>query len=205
MGGIGIADRRRAAALPDPIDNGDRIMLPRYTVSVLVALVLAGCSSVPEEPLPTVDRVELSRFMGDWYVIAAIPTFFERQAYNAVETYRLMDNGAVHTTFSFRDGGFDGALKRYHSTGYIRDSKTNAVWGVQFVWPFKADYRVMYLAPDYSVTVIGRLRRDYVWIMARSPSLADEEYERLVRLVAEAGYDTDTLRKVPQGWRQGSS
>ncbi len=170
----------------------------RLTLSLLISLLLAGCQSLPERPLPTVDNVELSRFMGDWYVIAAIPTFLERNAYNAVESYRLLENGAVGTTFSFRSGGFNGKLKRYHSAGYIKDRKSNAVWGVQFIWPFKADYRVMYLTTDYSVTIIGRLRRDYVWIMARRPSLPYSEYDRLVDLVAAAGYDTSKLRKVPQ-------
>lgn len=179
-------------------------MIRRVTIALIISLVLAGCRSVPEQPLPTVERVELPRFMGDWYVIAVIPTFFERDAYNAVESYRLTDDGAVETTFSFRKGGFDGPLKRYHSTGYIRDAESNAVWGVQFIWPFKADYRVMYLAPDYSVTIIGRVRRDYVWIMARSPSVADSEYGRLVEVVADAGYDTSKLQKVPQRWPQAA-
>lgn len=176
-------------------------MIRRIFIALMMSWVLVGCHSVPAPPLPTVERVELSRFMGDWYVIAAIPTFLERGAYNAVESYRLNDDGAVETTFSFRKGGFDGALKRYHSIGYVRDTESNAVWGVQFLWPFKADYRVMYLAPDYSVTIIGRLRRDYVWIMARRPSIADSEYNRLVALIADAGYDISKLQKVPQRWR----
>ncbi len=179
-------------------------MIRRVTVALMISLLLASCNSVPAQPLPTVERVELPRFMGDWYVIAAIPTYLERRAYNAVESYRLNDDGAVDTTFSFRKGGFDGTLKRYHSTGYIRDTHSNAVWGVQFIWPFRSDYQVMYLAPDYSVTIIGRMRRDYVWIMARRPSVADSEYQRLVDLVADAGYDTSKLQKMQQRWQEGS-
>lgn len=171
---------------------------------MMLGVLAAACHSVPEQPLPTVERVDLSRFMGDWYVIAAIPTFLERGAYNAVESYRLNADGAVETVFTFRKGGYDGKLKRYRSVGYIDDPDSNAVWGVQFVWPFKADYRVMFIAPDYSVTVIGRLRRDYVWIMAREPSIADDQYADLVKLVADAGYDTSKLEKVPQRWRERS-
>ena len=177
----------------------------RVFLLLSLSLVMAGCQSISQPPLPTVERLELSRFMGDWYVIAAIPTYIERRAHNAVESYRLADNGAIETTFSFRDGGFNGKLKRYHSTGYVEDTTSNAVWGVRFFWPFKADYRVMYLAPDYSVTIIGRLRRDYVWIMARDPNLGDSEYQRLVSLIAGAGYDIRKLQKVPQRWQQTSS
>ena len=33
--------------------------------------------------------MELSKFMGSWYVIANIPTPFEKNAYNAMETYSV--------------------------------------------------------------------------------------------------------------------
>ena len=50
---------------------------------------LAGCQSMPLPPLAPLPKVDLERFMGDWYVIASIPTFIEKDAYNAVESYRL--------------------------------------------------------------------------------------------------------------------
>ena len=46
--------------------------------------------------------------MGDWYVIANIPTFIEKDAYNAIESYRLDDDGTVATTFRFNKGSLDG-------------------------------------------------------------------------------------------------
>jgi apolipoprotein D and lipocalin family protein len=151
------------------------------------------------DPLKPVDHVDLERFMGDWYVIANIPTAIERGAHNAVESYRLDSNGTIATTFTFRDGGFDGARKEYHPRGWVRD-ESNAVWGMQFVWPIKADYRVVYLDDDYSVTVIGRNKRDYVWIMAREPSISEPEYAEIVSLVESMGYDISNLQKVPQQW-----
>jgi apolipoprotein D and lipocalin family protein len=71
---------------------------------------------------------------------------------------------------------------------------------MQFIWPIKADYRIVYLAPDYGQTVIGREKRDYAWIMARTPSIPEGEYRRLVGLLAEQGYAISKIRKVPQRW-----
>jgi apolipoprotein D and lipocalin family protein len=71
---------------------------------------------------------------------------------------------------------------------------------MQFVWPFKADYRVIYLDVDYRTTVIGRNKRDYVWVMAREPIMDAAEFESIVHLIDRAGYDTAELRKVPQQW-----
>ena len=84
--------------------------------------------------------------------------------------------------------------------GYVVDRTSNAVWGMQFVWPIKADYRIAYLSEDYGQTVIARQKRDYVWIMARTPTLSESEYSRLTSFVASMGYDTAKLRKVPQRW-----
>jgi len=161
---------------------------------------LAGCQSIPHAPLATVPRVQLERFMGDWYVIANIPTFLEKSAHNAVESYRLDDDGTIATTFTFREGGFDGPEKRYTPRGYVIESESNAVWGMQFIWPIKADYRIAYLSPDYSQTVIAREARDYVWIMARTPAIPEADYARIVELVGRMGYDTSLIRRVPQRW-----
>ncbi|NIR29653.1 MAG: lipocalin family protein [Gammaproteobacteria bacterium] len=150
--------------------------------------------------METVDHVDLERFMGDWYIIASIPTFLESDAYNAVESYRLDERGRVQTTFTFRAGGFDGPLKRYTPTGYVRDRRTNAVWGMQFVWPFKADYRIVYLAHDYSRTVIAREARDYAWLMARRPSVTESQYTQMVAALRAQGYDVSRLLRVPQRW-----
>ena len=150
------------------------------------------------KPIHTVENVDLNRFMGDWYVIANIPTFIEKNAYNAIETYRLEDDGTVATTFRFNKGSLDGPLKEYHPRGFIRDKESNAVWGMQFIWPFKSEYRIVFLSDDYSKTVIGRSKRDYVWIMARKPAISDEEYAAIVDFLQEQGYDTSKLQKVPQ-------
>jgi apolipoprotein D and lipocalin family protein len=150
--------------------------------------------------MATVDYVDIDRFMGDWYVVANIPTFLEEDAHNAVESYEKNEDGTIATTFSFREGGFDGEPREYHPTGFIKDTSTNALWGMQFIWPVKADYRIVYLDKDYSKTVIGRKARDYVWVMARKPELSDEDYEEIKRFVASIGYDADKLQRVPQRW-----
>ena len=158
---------------------------------------MLGCQTM--KTIHTVDYVDLNRFMGDWYVIANIPTFIEKDAYNAIETYRLDDDGTVATTFRFNKGSLNGPLKEYHPRGYIRDKASNAVWGMQFIWPFKSEYRVMFLSEDYSKTVIGRTKRDYVWIMAREPEIADKEYTSIVNFLQKEGYDVKNLQKVRHG------
>ncbi len=171
--------------------------LVAFTLTTMPSCQMA--TSAPDsEPLKTVAHVDLPRFMGDWYVIANIPTFLERGAHNAVERYRLNDDGTVATTFTFNRNAFDGPVRTLRPKGFIHDRETNAEWRMQFLWPFKAAYLVLYLDDTYETTIVGVPSRKYVWIMARTPVIADEKYCELVAFVARAGYDTGKLQKVPQ-------
>ena len=162
--------------------------------------LLSACAS-RQAPLRTVQHVDLKRYMGDWYVIANIPTFIEKGAHNAVESYRLDADGSIAVTFTFRDGAFDGPPKKYTPRGFVRNDLSNAIWGMQFIWPIKADFRITYLAQDYSQTIISRENRDYVWIMARTPTIPEADYQRLLKIVEAQGYDQDKIQKVPQQWK----
>lgn len=167
-------------------------------VSLVGLLMAAGCATT--RPMETVDQVDIDRFMGDWFVIAHIPAFVEADAYNAVESYERVDEDTIQTTYTFREGGFDGEKEVMKPVGTIKNSDSNAEWGMQFIWPIQAEYLITYIDDDYSTTIVSRSKRDYVWIMARMPQIPDAEYEKLVAIVEAQGYDMSELRKVPQQW-----
>lgn len=164
--------------------------------------LLTACASTPNAPIATASHVDLPRFMGPWYVIASIPTFVEKDAFGAVESYALNSDGTVATTFTFHKGSFDGPLKSMNPRGFVLD-ESNAVWAMQFVWPLRAEYLIAYVDPAYSETIIARNKRDYVWIMARTAQITPERYQYLVDAVDQLGYDVSKLRRVPQ--RAGDS
>lgn len=174
-------------------------MKPKIT-RVLLGLfsaLAASCASHKLPPIQPVAEVDLARFMGDWYVIACTPTWIDSAAYDAIESYRMDADGTIKTTFVFRQGGFDGPVKRYNPRGFVVENTGNAVWGMQFVWPIKAEYIIAELDDDYTSTIIARNARDYVWIMARTPVISDGRYQALLKSVASLGYDIGKLRKVP--------
>lgn len=170
---------------------------------IFLGLLTAGFSScgVPAKlpPQRAMQRhVDLKKFMGDWYVIAHIPTFIEKDAYNAVENYQLTSDGTIATTFTFNQGSLTGPLKTYKPRGFIHNRETNAEWRMQFVWPFKGAYLITFLAADYQTTIVGVPDRKYVWIMARSKTLPAALYEEMVSMLKEKGHDVSKLRRVPQ-------
>jgi apolipoprotein D and lipocalin family protein len=173
--------------------------------AVIAALLVAGCATSSTTTIRPVPQVDLQRFMGDWYVIGNIPTRPERNAFNAVESYTLQADGTIATRFRYREGAFDGELKTMNPVGTVVPGTNNAVWGMQFVWPIKAEYVIVDVDRDYQLTVIGRSDRDYAWIMARTPKIAETSYQAAVARLKALGYSVDNLRRVPQRWPEATT
>jgi len=171
--------------------------LKKYLMMGLLMTLFSACTTTSQPYIATVPKVELPKFMGDWYVIAAIPTFIEKESFNAIENYALDADGTIKTTFTFNKGSLNGPKKTYEPRGFVVENSGNALWGMQFIWPIKAEYKIAYLNADYTQTVIARNARDYVWIMARSPKIDETDYQHLVMFVKNLGYDISMLRKVP--------
>jgi len=175
-------------------------------VAILPFLALLGaCATNDVPPLEAMERkVDLERFMGDWYVIGFIPItlpfFSEEDAHNGIESYRLTDTGLIETTYTFRDGAFDGPEKRFTPKGWVYDKETNAEWRMQFLWPFKAAYLILYLDQDYQKTIIGVPDRNHVWIMSREPEVSEAAYQQMLDYAASLGYEVERVRRVPQRW-----
>jgi apolipoprotein D and lipocalin family protein len=167
--------------------------------TVAAAAALTACLTRTTRPtIAPVAQIDLARFMGDWYVIAHIPARVERDAYAAVESYRLAEDGRVRTTFRYRDGGFDEPVETMEPVATVRAGSGNAVWDMQFVWPVKAEYVIVHVDADYTQTIVGRSKRDYVWLMARTPTISETDYAAHVARIGALGYDTGRLRRVPQ-------
>jgi len=187
------------------MDSRRSVRLPRLALALLGSALLGGCATADFPPLEAMDReIELQRFMGDWYVIGFIPIdlpfFSEADAHNAVESYELAGDGIIETTYTFREGSFDGPERQLTPKGWVHDEKTHAEWRMQFVWPFRAAYLIVHVDPDYRNTIIGVPDRKYLWIMSRQPEIPSTEYDRLLRIAGGLGYDTASVQRVPQRW-----
>lgn len=165
----------------------------------LLLCLSAGCGA--SAPMPTVAHVDLARFAGDWFVVAHLPMRAERNAYDAVEHYDIDDDGRIRVRFTYREGAFDGEAKTMRLRAWVHDTETNAEWRVRPFWPLALDYLVIWLDPDYRVTVIGHPSRDYVWIMARDTRIDDATMATIRERLVALGYDLTNLRMVPQSVR----
>ena len=168
--------------------------------SLLPFLLLMGCSLTPtkQAPMKTVAHVDLPRFMGAWYVIGTIPWFVEKENVGTMDVYKARADGKIDITYVFHKKELSAPRQEMHALGTVVDKESNATWAVQFIWPFKAPYLVIDLAPDYSATVIGHPSRNLIWIMARTPTIPETTYQALLKNAASQGYDTTRIVKIPQ-------
>ena len=178
-------------------------------------VLLSACGSVslkPDSTVPLAKDVDLARYMGDWYVIAHIPTSRDTSSHNAMENYTLNANGSIATTYRNRLDGFGGKKKLLTPTAFVVPNTGNALWGMRFQipgtsipWPPHYEYRVAHVdaATDkapYATTIIARSQKDFLWLFSRTPTMSDADLARYTQLIASWGYDVTKLARVPQAW-----
>jgi apolipoprotein D and lipocalin family protein len=171
----------------------------KFMLIALTFLIMSCATKHP--PLKKVPSVDINRFMGKWYVIASIPTFIEKGAHNAVETYTWNEKEKrIDVYFTFNKGSFKGEKKEYTQKAFVHDKSGNE-WRIQFFWPLKFPYLILELDQEYSYTVIGVPNRDYVWIMAKTPTLPENTYQEIIERLKLQHYDIKLIEKVPQNWK----
>lgn len=99
-------------------------------------------------------------------------------------------------TNTFNEGSLNSPFKDYHPKGFVINGTGNAVWRMQFMWPIKAQYKIVYLDDNYQNTIVARDDRDYVWIMSRQKSIPTKELEALVKKIEKDRYDTKKMRYI---------
>lgn len=156
-------------------------------------LMLTGCSHAPldTQPMPTVD---LSRYMGKWYEIARYPSRFERGCDGVTAEYTRRSDGAVDVLNTCRKGGPTGPARTAKARAWSRHP-SNSRFAVSFFRPFKAPYWIVALDPDYRWALVGHPERAYLWLLSRTPVMADTDEQKALAEAARLGYDLSKLER----------
>ncbi len=180
-------------------------VLARAGAIALVAAAVTGAippaaaaENKPADGIPAIASLDVERFMGDWHVIAATPTWAERQCHASLERYVLRVDGKIDNIFECRVGAPDGKLRRFDAVARITNAESRAEWRVSFFWPVSFPYRVYFVDEAYELTAVGTPSGRWVWVMARAERVAPEELEALYEKLEAAGVDTAELVPVPR-------
>jgi apolipoprotein D and lipocalin family protein len=173
-----------------------------FVLFAILALVTPNMASAKgEDTVRTVPRVDLARYVGDWHEVARFPNRFQRRCLGDVKArYATRDDGRLDVVNQCR--GSDGPVEA-QGVARVVDTTTNARLKVRFapailsflpqVW---GDYWIIGLADDYSWAVVGSPDREYLWILARTPSLDPATYEKAIDAARANGFDLNRLVKT---------
>lgn len=162
---------------------------------VLVSLAMSGCAKSPVPPT-TAKQVDLKRYAGTWYEIASFPNFFQKGCQCTTATYSLQGDNLKVLNQCYRGN----PLKLSAANGKAWPVNTeNTQLKVQFFWPFRGDYWILHIDPNYKVALVGSPKYNYLWILSRTPTISKQLYQQYVHIAQSKGYDTQKLVKTKQG------
>jgi apolipoprotein D and lipocalin family protein len=170
------------------------------TLILAATLIATGCASNPSgtTELRTVPHVDLARYLGKWYEIGTIPSWFQKDCVGATANYSLREDGDIRVDNACREKTLDGPERSIVGKAWVTDKTTNAKLDVQFFWPFSGAYWIIELDPEYRYAVVGHPSRNYLWILSRTPQISDELYERLLGKARQQGYDISRVKRTLQ-------
>lgn len=164
---------------------------------VAALVLLAGCTLAPRGITP-VESFELERYLGRWYEIARLDHRFERGLSRVTADYSRRPDGGIEVVNRGYHAG-KGEWTQVRGRAYPLDSPTRGSLKVSFFWPFYAGYHVIALdRGDYGYALVCGPSRDYLWILARTPSLDAEITRQLIAKAELLGFATDGLIFVDQ-------
>lgn len=147
----------------------------------------------------TVKQVDLGRYMGKWYEIARYDNKFEKGMQGVTAEYTLLDNGKIKVVNSGYRDSLDGEFRMAIGKAKIPDPGEPGKLKVSFFLFFYADYYILELDQvNYAYVLIGSSSDKYLWILSRTPQLASEKLNFLLKRAEERGYDTGKLVFVAQ-------
>ena len=172
-------------------------------LSLVLSLGACGVNSGGEPPA-AVASLDLGRYQGHWFELAKYPNRFQTQcAGDTTADYELLPDGAVQVTNRCRtaggatdqavgraerpDAGSEGRLK-------VRFAPRWLSW-LPFVW---GDYWVIDLDPDYSLAAVSDPKREFLWILSRSPSVDSARYSELIGRLRQSRFDTSRIVMTQQ-------
>ena len=165
--------------------------------AVLFAIGVAAPAG-QDRPVQTVDKVDLNRYVGEWFEIARFPNRFQRKCLGDVRAaYAIRQDGRLDVVNRCR---INGGVTEARGVARVVDSRSAAKLKVRFapavlsflpaVW---GDYWVVGLAPDYSWATVGSPDRKYLWILARTPSIGTDAYAAALQAARSNGFEVARL------------
>lgn len=158
--------------------------------------LIAPSMALAQAPVASVPSVDLARYSGKWFEIASFPMFFQRNCVaDTTAEYSAAADGSIAVRNRCRtESGFDEATGKATPVEGFGNGRLK----VSFFWPFKSDYWVLGLDPEYRWAVVGNPNRKYLWVLSRTPQLPSALMEAARASALAQGFDLSQLHTTVQ-------
>ena len=173
---------------------------------ILALMILFGCSlnavatdAAGTEALSAIDTLDVPRYMGKWFEIARYPNWFQKKCVSdSSAEYSMRADGRVQVVNRCRLG--NGDVKEAIGTARHIGGSTSAKLKVSFVQPWLSfipavwgDYWVIDLDNQYQLVAVSEPCRNYVWILARTPTFEQKIFDAMLDRLKCRGFESDKL------------
>lgn len=179
-----------------------------FCLLALSALATVGAAEdqtqAQQGALRPISSLNVGRYMGSWFEIAKYPNRFQKKCTGgATADYSLMPDGKVQVMNRCRVAGGDlvEALGVARQLGPGTSPKLEVRFApawlsfLPFVW---GDYWVIELDNDYQLAAVSEPKREYLWILSRTPQVDSVRYGALLNKLREKGFDPERLQLTQQ-------
>ena len=165
---------------------------------------VAGTPVPALAPLTTITALDVPRYMGTWYEIAKYPNRFQKMCVSGTSAhYELKANASVQVSNQCRleTGELNQAIGEARQLGPATSPKLQVRFAPSwlslfpFVW---GDYWVIDLDEAYQLVAVSEPKREYLWVLARTPKIDPTQYDALLRRLKLQGFDLDRLELTKQ-------
>jgi apolipoprotein D and lipocalin family protein len=177
---------------------------------LLFSALLAWPLIAPAQPAPlaAIPSLDVPRYMGTWYQVAWFPNRFQKQCVaDTSATYRQLEGGQVEVVNRCRraDGSMEDITGLARPAGsQLRGTKLEpAQLEVSFLpaflrWlPIWGNYWVLNLADDGRYAVVSEPKREYLWVLSRTPQLQPGDETEIRSRLVQLGFDLSRWQAHP--------
>ena len=152
----------------------------------------------------TIAALDVPRYLGTWYEIAKFPNWFQKKCVSntkAVYTAKPDGNLRVLNSCSTANGEISEAEGLARQIGPKDSPKLEVRFAPEWlsflpmVW---GDYWVIDLDSQYQVAAVSDPKREYLWVLSRTPQLDPKVYDDLLQRLKQQQFDIQKLERTSQ-------
>lgn len=163
----------------------------------LAALILSACAT---KPLPkqgdVLPQVSLNQTSGKWYEIAAVPKIYS-DCFCSYAVYTPKEDFVKATNYC-RQKSVNGPERTADVLFYPIKGSHNARYVVKFNWLFSGDFWIVYVDDTANTAIIATPDKKHFWMIARTPSVSDETYQKMYSFLKQKGYPVNQVKLTNQ-------